>query len=270
MRSGQQQTLIAIANLALGVIIMMPLVYHAAYGITYSNAAIVTQDLAMTINTMQSVPVPTQVQYQPDTAEYIISLSQSLVSVQSSDGTFKRPIYTPKTANIQPSKAEFQSVLTLVSSRDKISFSNSENRLSSFCEAVDEDIRDLKLSLEYASGLNDMGEELKAILEEDSKFTVPDKRSESSIHLRLREQPGEKGFLASYKAQASSTLATEIACRITTNTQSETNLFTSYDMEYDDTLTQGNIVLRIGTSNRDYDSLASSIATGLKGSLDEE
>lgn len=269
MKKGQQQTLIALANLGLGIIIALPFIYHAAYGITYTNAAIVAQDLATTINTMHSVPVPTQVQYQPDTSDYLITLSRRAVTVKDPSGTYKQGIYTPESASVQPSTAEFQSVIQLVSSQDKVAFDDSENRLSSFCEAVNARTNSLKIHINGAAQLSEVSETIRENLQSRPAVTVTQDPSDATIIMNLRVGEGDD-FIANYKPQGESRLTTETACRLTTNVQSETTTFNTYDMVYDDTIEPRTTTVKVG-DNTDVDQsvLGSAIAIGITGVTDD-
>jgi hypothetical protein len=253
-------------NLVLGVVIMTPFIYHAAYGITYGNAAIVAQDLGMTANIMQSVPTPIQVQYQPDTTDYVISLSQQHVTVQAPSGTFKHRLYNPPGSSIKPATLTGEPTVSLTNTNNEIAFDNNEaTSLSTFCEAISVKQNTLKTAIQ-SEKLTSVATQIRSALQNANTVSTGSKQSDLTI--ALQGEPTST-FLVRHNENATHRLATEVACNIVANTKAESNSFTSYNLQYDDSLPQDTIIVEVGTEvNHKTDVLAQSIAAGITASTD--
>jgi hypothetical protein len=265
-RAQSNQTLLTLINIVLGVIIITPFIYHAAYGITYGNAAIVAQDLGMTTNILQSVPTPTQVQYQPDTTDYVISLSQQHVTVQSPSGTFKHRLYNPPGSTIKPATLTGEPTVSLTNTNNEIAFDNNEaTSLSTFCEAINVRRNTLKTMIQSAN-LTSIATQTRSALQDAE--TVSTGSNQSDLTIALQSTPMNT-FLVRHNENATNRLATEVACNIVANTKAETTSFISYNLQYDDSLPQDTVIVEVGNeSNTQAGLLAQSIAAGITASTD--
>lgn len=267
-KKAQNQTLLNAASLIIGITIMMPFMYHAAYGVTYSNAAVVAQDLGMTINIMQSVPAPTQVQYRLDTSDYIISLTEQYVSVKGANNEFQNPLYQPQYASIRPSTAEYEPTLSLTSSDDKVGLEGDQAGLATFCEAIDNQKERLEVFLDATLDNADLERQINASLENSEAVTVVDQPSEESVTVQVTTTQS-KDVLVRHSRDDTS-LTTETGCHITTNIEASETVFTTYNLRLDESLSQRTVVVELGgDADFNINSVAGAIAAGITKTTNE-
>lgn len=260
------QVMIFITNLIVGASMALMFIVFAAYGITYSNAHLVAQDLGMTVNTMMSVPTPVQVQYQPDTADYLISISPRNVRVQGADDTGRHPLYAAENPSVTTGTAAYEPAITLVSNEQTIGFQNNRNRLSTFCNAIDVPRRQVSLEVSAPDSLAGTKDSLESSLSRDESTSVSD---DAGTLIRLEAVDGDD-LLIRYREQQGSRLPTEIACRAAVNAESQTQAFTAYNIQQDSELPEQTVVIEVGR-NADVDQtrLGNAIATGITASTDD-
>lgn len=267
-KAASQQTLLHIVNIILGVMMAFLFINHALNGITYSNAGVVAQDLGMTLNIMQSVPTPTQVQYQPDTANYVISLSQEAVSVQGSEGSGRHPIYRPTDGAIRPGKALYEPTVTLISNQDTVGFKEQGNNLATFCEAIAVKRTSAKIHVASTAKEQSLVDDMKKYLDQSDNIDILDEPASNAITLLLQPEQND-ALKTTYKDTADTVFTTEVACRLTANLQAQSTGFSKYNLHHEPEQKQRVITVHIG-SNADYDDdiTARAIAAGVKASID--
>lgn len=202
-----QMSLFYAGQAVLAVIVAVAFTNYAANGIVYTNEDIVARDLAHTINALASSPTPVTVNYEPDTANYVITITPTHVSVQGPDSTGQAQILQNNNVKIEPAEITFQPNILLSTNTERILTNVRGTDLSSYCSILQNTLEDpYELRVQTAT-FQDQAQRLTQSIEESPRY----QNGESGATIILAEaenttvtypETGEEGLqrLACYTA----------------------------------------------------------------------